>query len=123
MPGWIDVQVEGWDREVSGSEKPVVVEFWHQRCSSCQRMEPVLERLPIELGNDTKLVRMNVLESKENRVFAIKLGVRSTPTFMMLCGGRPIGSIVGERSLDQLVKEITDLLEIKGSCLASTPLE
>lgn len=119
----MDVQVDNWDKEVSASEKPVVAEFWHQKCLICQEMEPIVERLPSKLGDKANFVRLNVLKSRENRVFAINLGVRSTPTFMILCGGRPIGSIVGERNLDQLVQEVTSILENKDSCLAATPLE
>ena len=123
MRGWSDVQVNEWEEEVSESEKPVLVEFWHQKCPACQEMEPVVERLPDKLGDEAKLVRLNVLESKENRVLAIKLGVRSTPTFMILCSGRPIGSLVGERTIEQLTHEINLVLKNKDSCLASTPLE
>ena len=123
LKGWSDVHVDDWDKEVSNSERPVVAEFWHQKCPMCQEIEPIVERLPGKLGDKAKLVRFNVLASREDRVFAINLGVRSTPTFMILCGGRPIGSIVGGRDLEQLVQEISSVLENKDSCLAATPLE
>ncbi|HUV33551.1 MAG TPA: thioredoxin family protein, partial [Candidatus Desulfaltia sp.] len=69
------------------------------------------------------LVRMNLLESRENRVLAIKQGVRSTPTFMIYCGGAPIGVILGVRTLDEMEAEVKALLDVRDSCLKSTPLE
>lgn len=119
----MDIQFSDWDKEVSASDRPVLAEFWHQKCPMCLEMEPIIEHLPRELGDRAKLVRFNVLESRENRVFAINLGVRSTPTFMILCGGRPIGSIVGGRDLEQLVQEVSSVIENRESCLAATPLE
>ncbi len=117
-----DIQVSDWEAEVEKSEVPVVVEFWHQKCQVCEEMEPVVEQLPDKLGVKAKLVRVNVLDSKENRVFAIKLGVRSTPTFVVVCSGRPIGMLVGLRTLKQMVDELNMVLGLSESCLMATPL-
>jgi hypothetical protein len=66
---------------------------------------------------------MNLLESKENRVFAIKGGVRSTPTFAVYCEGRPIGQIIGYRDLNDFTSEIRALLGHADNCLMSSPLD
>lgn len=100
-----------------------MVEYWHHKCPACEEMKPIYEQLEARLKGRARLARMNLLESRENRVLAIKQGVRSTPTFMIYCGGAPIGVILGVRTLDEMEAEVKALLEVRDSCLKSTPLE
>jgi len=66
---------------------------------------------------------MNLLESKENRVFAIRNGVRSTPTFIVYCEGRPVGQMIGQRDSDEFTSELKLIIDNADKCLISTPLE
>jgi thioredoxin 1 len=117
-----DIQHTDFESVLSDSKEPVVVEYWHKQCPSCLEMKPVFEALDARLEGTAKLFRMNLLDSRENRILAIKQGVRSTPTFMIYCGGSPIGIILGVRLLDELEAEIRELLRLSESCLKSTPL-
>jgi thioredoxin-like negative regulator of GroEL len=118
----IDIQHEDWEKVIVNSKKPVIIEFWHQKCSLCQEMKPIFKKLPEVMGDSISFTRMNVLDSRENRLFAIKQGVRGTPTFKIYCEGRGIGEIVGVRTETEMVKEISSLLDKKDSCLKVTPL-
>jgi thioredoxin-like negative regulator of GroEL len=118
-----DIQHTDFEPAVSASKEPVVVEYWHHKCPACEEMKPIYEKLEARLMGRARLVRMNLLESRENRVLAIKQGVRSTPTFMIYCGGAPIGVILGVRTLDEMEAEVKVLLEVRDSCLKGTPLE
>jgi thioredoxin 1 len=118
-----DIQHTDFESVVSSSIEPVVVEYWHNKCPACMEMKPVYEALEARLTGKARLVRMNLLENRENRVFAIRQGVRSTPTFMIYCGGAPIGVILGVRILDEMKAEVKALLDVRESCLKGTPLE
>jgi thioredoxin 1 len=118
-----DIQHIDFQSEVLDSDKPVVVEYWHNKCPACQEMKPVYEELDPRVSGKVKLTRMNLLESRENRVLAIRQGARSTPTFMIYCGGRPIGAIIGVRTLGEMESELGALLNVSDSCLMATPLE
>jgi thioredoxin 1 len=118
-----DIQHTDFESVVSSSIEPVVVEYWHNKCPACMEMKPVYEALEARLTGKARLVRMNLLENRENRVFAIRQGVRSTPTFMIYCGGAPIGVILGVRILDEMEAEVKALLDVRESCLKGTPLE
>ena len=118
-----DIQNTDFEQVVSSSMEPVVVEYWHNKCPACMEMKPVYEALEARLIGRAKLVRINLLESRENRVLAIKQGVRSTPTFMIYCGGAPIGMILGVRTLDEMEAEVKALLDVRDSCLKNSPLE
>lgn len=119
----IDIQSTEWDKEVTQEENPVLVEFWHHKCVVCIEMASIVEKLPDILGVSAKLVKMNLLESKENRKFAIKGGIRSTPTFVVYCKGEPTGQIIGGRKEAEFIDEIKILVENAGKCVFGTPLD
>jgi thioredoxin 1 len=122
MPNITDIQAEDWAKVVEQEPHPVVVEYWHHKCVVCKEMKPIFEAQP-EKFIDVKFIRMNLLESRENRVFAIKNGVRSTPTFVVYCEGRPIGQIIGQRDPDEFTDELKMIIDNADRCLSSTPLE
>jgi len=117
----VDIQSSDWD-EVSQEERPVMVEFWHQRCQGCLEMKPIVEKLPEILGESVKLARMNLLDSKENRKFAIRGGIRSTPTFVVYCRGEPTGQIIGSMEEKEFIDELKMLIENANKCTPGTPI-
>jgi len=107
----INLQYTDWDREVMKTDMPVVVEFWHQSCPICKRIEPTVLELPSKLGDKVKMARLNVLDNKENRRFAIEKGVIGTPTFKVYCKGVEIGEIVGLETLTNLQGTIENIVK------------
>ena len=118
-----EIQAEDWEHEVTQEKRPVVVEYCHNKCPICKEMRPTYEAQPAKYGETVKFTKMNLLESKENRVFAIRNGVRSTPTFIVYCNGRPTGQIIGHREPEDFTKELKMIIENTDSCLMSTPIE
>ena len=120
----VEVDADTWEKEVLDTDRPVVVDFWHHMCGWCIKLNPVYEQLPERYGDRVKFVKLNILQSPENRELAITLGVLSTPTLKFLCDGRVVGEIVGYRPLERLVREIDEILGRRDECLRqSTPLE
>jgi thioredoxin 1 len=119
----IELQAETWDEGVLRHEGPVVVDFWHQMCGWCLKLNPEFERLPEAFGN-VKFAKMNILDSPENRRIAVENGVMGTPTMKVYCRGRIVGEIVGFRTREMLLKDLNEILSRKEDCLEqSTPLE
>lgn len=123
MSGIIDIQSTNWEKEVTQETLPVVVEYWHNKCRVCKEMKSIYEAQPNKFGTKIKFTKMNLLESKENRIFAIRGGIRSTPTFVIYCMGRPIGQIIGYRDLDDFTSELEVIIGHANNCLMSTPIE
>ncbi len=123
MTQLIDIQSSDWEKEVAQDDRPVIVEFWHHKCVVCIEMEPIIKKLPETLGDSVKLVRLNLLESKENRKFAIRGGIRSTPTFVVYCKGEPTGQIIGGRKEPEFIDEVKMLIENAGKCVRGTPID
>lgn len=123
MSGVKELQADDWESEVMKAESPVVVDFWHDMCGWCLKLNPIYEELPERFDN-VKFGKMNILTSVENRSIAIKHGVMGTPTIKVFCQGRDIGEIIGFRNRDELIKDIKDILAKKEDCLShSSPLE
>ena len=123
MSSILDIQADDWEREITQEKRPVIVEFWHHKCVVCKEMKPIFEEQPKKYGESVKFTKMNLLESKENRVLAIRNGVRSTPTFIVYCEGRPIGQIIGSREPEEFTKELKMIIDHTDSCMRATPIE
>jgi thioredoxin 1 len=123
MSGVKELQADDWESEVMKAESPVVVDFWHDMCGWCLKLNPIYEELPERFDN-VKFGKMNILTSVENRSIAIKHGVMGTPTIKVFCQRRDIGEIIGFRNRDELIKDIKDILAKREDCLShSSPLE
>jgi len=106
-----DIQYTDWDSAVSKAEGPIVVEFWHQSCPTCKKIELSVRELPGKLEGRVKLVRLNVMENRETRRLAIEKGVIGTPTFKVYCKGSEIGEVVGLETLTDLAGTIENILK------------
>lgn len=96
----VNLQYNDWEREVIASEKPVIVEFWHDTCPICIRVEPKFRQIPEMLGPGVKVARLNVLENRENKRLAIENGIIGTPTIKVYCKGNEAGELVGLEVLE-----------------------
>lgn len=113
----MDVDAEGWEREVLQSDILTIVDFWHERCPWCVRLNPIFEKVAEEYGDKVKFVRFNVLKSSRNRDIAIKNGVMGTPTIAFYCSGRYLGSIVGFVPKEHLKHVIEDVMKRYKECI------
>ena len=112
----VEIPADSFERVVKGSDKPVIVEFWIKSCGNCQKFRPVYEKLPEIFSDKVEFLKMNMFLSLENLKLAEGLGVEETPTVELFCNGREIGQIIGYRSLDEVVREIEEILEREQYC-------
>jgi thioredoxin 1 len=119
----IDIQHKDWETEVVKEERPVLVEYWHNKCPSCILMEPIIVKLHKRMGDKIKIARLNLLENKENRRFAITGGIRSTPTFVIYCNGEPTGQLIGAMEEHDFFEALDILIDMSEKCVKGTPLD
>lgn len=113
----LDVDAGGWRQEVLNSNILTVVDFWHDRCPWCLRLNPIFNEVSEEYKGRIKFVKLNVLETQTNREIAIRHGIMSTPTLMFFCEGRPVGQTLGFMPKEQLKKLIDDTLQKHRECI------
>jgi len=107
----VDLSSSRWEREVLRADQLVAVDFWHDKCPWCRRLDPIYRELAAEYAGKLKFARFNVLENEDNRHLAIHYGIMGTPTILFFCQGRPVGAIVGYRPKEVLRKELDEHLE------------
>jgi thioredoxin 1 len=92
-----------FQKDVLGSDTPVVVDFWAEWCGPCRMIAPHLESIAMELGGKVKIAKVNVDENPE---ISSQVGIRSIPTLMIYKGGKHVNTKVGAGSRGDLQKWI-----------------
>lgn len=106
------------------SKEPILVDFWHDACIWCKRLEPELREVAKDFSGKLKFARVNILSNDANTQIGQKYGVMGTPTLILFCNGRVIEQLVGYRPKDRLRRELNDMVDSYQNCFKqSTPLQ
>ena len=74
------------------NDLPVVIDFWAPWCGPCRMLSPDVDEIAGELEGKIVVAKCNV---DENQDLAMKYGVMSIPTIVMLKGGSEVMRSVG----------------------------
>ena len=102
MAAITEVNVSNFDALLA-SDKPVLVDFWAPWCGPCRMVSPIVDQLADELDGRLVIGKCNV---DENQDIAMKYGVMSIPTLVILKGGQEVNRIVGAMPKPALAAEI-----------------
>ncbi|HYV92122.1 MAG TPA: thioredoxin [Chitinophagales bacterium] len=76
----------------AGKDKPVLLDFWAERCPPCLRIAPLVEELSREYEGRALIGKVNV---DENPQTAVEFGIRSIPTLLIFKNGQVVDKQVG----------------------------
>ncbi|QDT03723.1 Thioredoxin [Rubripirellula lacrimiformis] len=74
----------------------ILIEFSSARCMPCQAMKPVLAQL------ERAGVPVRHVDVSAESAVAARYGIRQTPTFVVVSGGKEVTRLVGVQSIEQL---------------------
>ncbi len=95
-----------FEEEISGSDAPVLVDFWAEWCGPCKQIAPILEEIAAEQEN-LRIAKVNVDDSPE---LAMKFNVMSIPTLIVFSEGEPAKRLVGAKPKAALLEELGEFL-------------
>lgn len=99
----IEVTKDTFEKEVIEESKTVLIDFYADWCGPCKMLSPIVDTVATE-NPDIKVVRINI-DNEEN--LAIKYGIMSIPTLVVIKNGEEIKRSVGlisQEEVEELVK-------------------
>ncbi len=90
-------------QELIDGDTPVLVDFFATWCGPCKMMQPILEDTAKQLGDQVKIVKVDV---DRNQLAASKFQVRGVPTLILFQKGKILWRESGVVPAHQLIKTI-----------------
>lgn len=88
-----------FNKVISGSATPFLVDFWAGWCGPCKMIAPVVEEIAAEFEGKVQVGKLNV---DENQATPASLKVISIPTLILFKGGQEVERSVGYKTKDEL---------------------
>jgi thioredoxin 1 len=126
----IELSDKNFEKEISNSSKPVLVDFYTAWCPPCKILSPILEKLAEEFKDKIIFFKIDI---DNNPIVSQKFGIESIPTVVLFKNGEVKDGFIGVRpepmlkewleknstkdddaKIENLIKEYQALAEKKG---------
>ena len=97
---YVNITKSNFEELVLQSENPVLLDFWAPWCGPCRMVAPIVEEIAAE-RDDIVVGKVNVDEEME---LAVKFGIVSIPTLILLKNGMEVEKIVGYRPKNAILE-------------------
>lgn len=88
----IILNAENFEKEVLGSDIPVLVDFFATWCGPCRMVAPIVEEIANENAGKIKVGKVNVDDEAK---LAIEYGIESIPSLLVFKNGKVTDRAVG----------------------------
>ena len=96
----VQITKENYQALVEQPGTTALLDFWAVWCGPCKMISPIVEQIAEE-REDALVGKVNVDEEME---LAMKFGVSSIPTLVVLKDGQPVATAVGYRPKSDIEK-------------------
>lgn len=101
----IAITQDNFEKVVTQSIQPVIIDVYASWCGPCQQMEPIFEELEEELGHLYTFAKLNVDEARD---ISTRYGVTSIPTFILIKDNEVKSKLLGYKSKAVLKEKIQE---------------
>ena len=87
------------------SDKPVLVDFTAVWCGPCKMMKPVLEELHQKMGNEVRIIKVDIDQSPQAAAY---YNVKSVPTLILFQNGNILwrqSGVIPAPSLQKIINQ------------------
>ena len=100
-------QFNSFEEMLSGSDVPVLVDFYADWCGPCQMMVPILEQVNNQLKDRLRIVK---IDTEKYANLASQYQISALPTLVLFKQGQPVDRIEGVMEAQQLVEHLKSRL-------------
>ncbi len=100
-------QFDSFQDLVSGSDLPVLVDFYATWCGPCQMMAGILEQVNAQMKHQLKVIK---IDTDKYPQLASEYQIHALPTLVLFKQGKPVERIEGVLPADQLVHRLQGLV-------------
>ena len=99
----VEINSGNFSKEVLGSDRLVLVDFWAPWCVPCKVIAPAVERIAEERRASVKVAKANVDDSPE---LATELSIFNIPTIVFFKSGKEHSRLVGVNTKEAIDAKI-----------------
>ncbi len=104
----VTLDTDNFEREVLGSEQPVLVDFWAEWCPPCKAIGPVIEEIAAEFEGVATVGKVDV---DGNDALAQTYAISSIPALLFFKDGEVVDRVRGVASKGELTERLAALLD------------
>jgi thioredoxin 1 len=104
----VEINSENFSKEVLGSEKVVLVDFWAPWCVPCKVIAPTVEKIAEEHADKVKVTKANV---DDDPSLATELSIFNIPTIVFFKKGVEHSRLIGvntKETIEAKIEKITN---------------